>query len=145
MAPRIVPDPIAERGWSELLERHPEASIFHSAGWLNTLRQTYGYQPFVVTTSKGSALDNGLVACRVKGWKSSRIVSLPFSDHCQPLFDFGHRLGGEIANGRACSGLRIVLEERQRLGMGVDLLFEEARVEILVAGARQIVDHPGVA
>ena len=41
----------------------------------------------MVTTSPGPALDNGLVACRVKGWTSRRLVSLPFSDHCDPLVD----------------------------------------------------------
>jgi len=85
MAARIVPDPIENPHWAELLDRHRSASIFHSPGWLNALRQTYGYEPFLVTTSKGSTLENALVACRVKGWTSSRLVSLPFSDHCDPL------------------------------------------------------------
>ena len=87
MAARIVPDPIDNPRWGELLERHPAASIFHSPGWLNALRQTYGYQPFVVTTSTGSTLESGLVACEVKGWASRRLVSLPFSDHCDPLME----------------------------------------------------------
>src|SRR5688572_19879149 len=85
MAARIVPDPIENPRWGELLDRHPAASIFHSPGWLNALRQTYGYEPFVVTTSTGSTLESGLVACEVKGWASRRLVSLPFSDHCDPL------------------------------------------------------------
>ena len=85
MAARIVPDPIENPRWAELLERHPAASVFHSPGWLNTLRQTYGFQPFVVTTSTGSTFESGLVACEVKGWASRRLVSLPFSDHCDPL------------------------------------------------------------
>jgi lipid II:glycine glycyltransferase (peptidoglycan interpeptide bridge formation enzyme) len=33
-------------------------------------------------------LDNGLVFCRIKSWLTgSRLVSLPFSDHCEPLCD----------------------------------------------------------
>ncbi len=87
MAVEIVEDPIGDPRWSELLDRHPAASIFHSPGWLRALRQTYGYEPFVVTTSPGPVLNNGLVACRVKGWTSHRLVSLPFSDHCDPLVD----------------------------------------------------------
>ncbi len=67
MAVRIVHDPIENPRWAELLDRHPSASIFHSPGWLNALRQTYGYEPFVVTTSTGSTLENGLVACRGQG------------------------------------------------------------------------------
>ena len=85
MPVRIVRDPIDNPRWAELLDRHPAASIFHTPGWLNTLRQTYGYEPFVMTTSSGAAIDGGLVACEVKGWTSRRLVSLPFSDHCDPL------------------------------------------------------------
>ena len=87
MPARIVADPIGDPRWSELLDRHPAASIFHSPGWLSALRQTYGYEPFVVTTSSASTLQNGVVVCRVKGWTSRRLVSLPFSDHCDPLVD----------------------------------------------------------
>ena len=87
MPARIVHDVIGSPSWAELLERHPAASIFHSPGWLNALRQTYGYEPFVVTTSVGATLENGLVACEVKGWASRRVVSLPFSDHCDPLVE----------------------------------------------------------
>ena len=87
MALRIVDDPAEDPQWSSLLERHPAASVFHSPGWLTALRQTYGYRPFVVTVSPGSTIENGLVACRVNGWPSRRLVSLPFSDHCAPLLE----------------------------------------------------------
>jgi len=97
MAVRIVHDPIENPRWSDLLERHPAASIFHTPGWLNALRQTYGYQPFVVTTSTGSTLKSGLVACEVKGWASRRLVSLPFSDHCDPLVENSADLSESLA------------------------------------------------
>jgi CelD/BcsL family acetyltransferase involved in cellulose biosynthesis len=84
---RIVQDPAGDPRWSELLDRHPGASVFHSPGWLTALRQTYGYEPFVITTSPGQTLENGIVVCRVRGWTSRRLVSLPFSDHCDPLVD----------------------------------------------------------
>lgn len=89
MAVRIVEDPVGDPRWSELLDRHPAASVFHSPGWLSALRQTYEYEPFVVTTSPGPTLENGVVVCRVKGWTSRRLVSLPFSDHCDPLLSDG--------------------------------------------------------
>jgi CelD/BcsL family acetyltransferase involved in cellulose biosynthesis len=81
----ILHDPIGDSRWSQLLVQHPAASVFHSPGWLSALRMTYGYEPFVVTTSAGPALTNGVVLCGVKGWTSRRLVSLPFSDHCDPL------------------------------------------------------------
>jgi CelD/BcsL family acetyltransferase involved in cellulose biosynthesis len=87
MSERILLDPVRDRRWTELLNRHPAASVFHSPGWLGALRQTYGYEPFVMTTSPGPTLNNGIVVCRVNGWASRRLVSLPFSDHCDLLVD----------------------------------------------------------
>jgi hypothetical protein len=70
-----------------LVNSHPRASVFHSTKWLKALQLAYGYEPLVVTTcSPGSALTNGLVFCRVDSWLTGRrFVSLPFSDHCEPL------------------------------------------------------------
>jgi hypothetical protein len=82
-----VLDPLADPRWDDLLERHPRASVFHSRGWLEALRRTYAYEPFVVTTTERGPLANGLVLCRVRTWMSRRLVSLPFSDHCDPLVD----------------------------------------------------------
>jgi hypothetical protein len=72
-----------------LVDRHPAASIFHTPQWLEALRRTYGYDPAAYTTTPpGQDLANGLVFCRVQSWLSGwRLVSLPFSDHCQPLVD----------------------------------------------------------
>jgi hypothetical protein len=82
-------DPLQDQRWAEFLRMHPHASVFHTAGWLQALRRTYGYQPFVLTTSPpGSQLTNGLVFCRIRSWLTGeRIVSIPFADHCQPLFE----------------------------------------------------------
>jgi hypothetical protein len=80
-------DPTKDARWSEFVEQHPKASVFHTQGWLETLRRTYGYDPVAFTTSSPTdKLTNGLVFCRVKSWLTGRrLVSLPFSDHCQPL------------------------------------------------------------
>jgi hypothetical protein len=82
-------DPLSDPRWPELVRRHSDASAFHTTGWLHSLRLTYGYEPMVFTTSPPrSELRNGLVFCEVKSWLTgSRFVSLPFSDHCQPLAD----------------------------------------------------------
>jgi len=82
-------DPTKDARWAELVERHPNASVFHTVGWLEALKRTYGYEPVAFTTSSPTgALNNGMVFCRVKSWLTgSRLVSLPFSDHCEPLCD----------------------------------------------------------
>jgi hypothetical protein len=82
-------DPTEDARWEEFVERHPKASVFHTVGWLQALRRTYGYEPVAFTTSPPTGeLKNGLVFCRVKSWVTGRrLVSLPFSDHCEPLCD----------------------------------------------------------
>ena len=73
------------------MERHPNASVFHQRGWLEALSRTYGYEPYVLTSAPfGETLENGIVVCRVSSWVTgTRIVSLPFSDHCEPLLREG--------------------------------------------------------
>ena len=82
-------NPLEDPRWPRLIQRHPEASIFHSVGWLEALRRTYGYKPVAYTTTPpGHELTDGIVFCGIKSWLSGcRLVSLPFSDHCQPLVD----------------------------------------------------------
>jgi hypothetical protein len=84
-----VINPIADNRWEELVARHPRASVFHRRGWLEALARTYGYQPRVLTTSPpGAQLSDGIVFCLVSSWiTGTRLVSLPFSDHCEPLLD----------------------------------------------------------
>jgi CelD/BcsL family acetyltransferase involved in cellulose biosynthesis len=79
--------PIKDRRWEEFLTRNPGASLFHSSAWLEALQRTYGYEPVVYTTSPPSQrLENGLAFCRVESRLTGcRLVSLPFSDYCQPL------------------------------------------------------------
>jgi len=82
-------DPTKDARWAELVERHPRASVFHTAGWLKALRRTYGYEPVAFTTSSPDEdLKNALVFCRINSWLTGRrLVSLPFSDHCELLCD----------------------------------------------------------
>jgi hypothetical protein len=82
-------NPLKDARWDALLERHPRASIFHSRAWLAALYQTYGYVPAAYTASPPAAeLENAIVFCTVDSWLTgNRLVSLPFSDHCDPLTD----------------------------------------------------------
>ena len=63
-------NPVLDVRWSEMIKRHPRTSVFHSIGWLNALKNAYGYEPIVYTTiPPGEALTSGLVFCRVKSWQ----------------------------------------------------------------------------
>jgi hypothetical protein len=82
-------DPLTDPRWRELLERKALASVFHTPEWLEALKHTYGYEPIAYTTSRPTAdLENGWLFCRVHSWLTgNRLVSLPFSDHCDPLVE----------------------------------------------------------
>jgi len=80
-------NPLLDNRWAEFVDRHPLASAFHRRGWLDALARTYGYQPLVLTrASQNEALTEGIVFCHVSSWLTgARLVSLPFTDHCEPL------------------------------------------------------------
>lgn len=82
-------NPLRDPRWAEFVRGHSRSSVFHTPEWLSSIHQTYAYQPVVFTTSSpGDKLQNGLVLCRIHSWLTgSRLVSLPFSDHCEPLVD----------------------------------------------------------
>ena len=84
-----VIDPLTDPRWTGFAERHPAASAFHSRGWLRALQMTYGYEPLAVTTSMPTEpLRNALLFCLVRSvMTGGRLVSLPFTDHCEPLVD----------------------------------------------------------
>lgn len=84
-------DPLRDPRWNEFIHRHPRASIFHTAEWVEALSRTYRYRPLVLTsTPTGQPLRDGLICCAIDSWLTGkRLVSLPFSDHCQPLGEAG--------------------------------------------------------
>lgn len=81
-------DPVQDSRWSALIAKHPRASVFHTPGWLEALRRTYGFRPEAYTTSPSMGeLTDGFLFVPIRSWLTGhRIVSLPFSDHCAPLF-----------------------------------------------------------
>lgn len=82
-------NPLTDDRWGDLVARHPHASAFHQRGWLDALARTYGYMPLALTTAAADErLDDAMVLCRVSSWiTGTRLVSLPFADHCEPLLN----------------------------------------------------------
>jgi CelD/BcsL family acetyltransferase involved in cellulose biosynthesis len=81
-------DPLTDGRWEEFLSRCPDSSVFHTTAWLKAMHRTYDYKPIVFTTSgPGGHIQNGIVCCHIRSWLTGhRVISLPFSDHCDPLF-----------------------------------------------------------
>lgn len=80
-------DPLTDSRWQAFVSSQRRSSVFHSVPWLKALHRTYGFVPEVFTSSPaGSDLHDGVVFCRVTSWLTgARLVSLPCSDHCEPL------------------------------------------------------------
>ena len=86
--------PLTDPRWAELVKRHPRSSVFHTREWLEALHRTYGYEPVAMTTCSPDALTNAVVFCRVESRLTGRrLVSLPFSDHCELLVEDSVRNG----------------------------------------------------
>ncbi|HVB85943.1 MAG TPA: GNAT family N-acetyltransferase [Candidatus Dormibacteraeota bacterium] len=84
-------DPLNDDRWDQLVSRHPKASLFHSSAWLRALQKTYGYQLVAFTwCGANEPLDGAILLCEVDSWLTGRrLVSLPFSDHCEPMLSDG--------------------------------------------------------
>lgn len=96
-------DPVRDPRWRELVRSHPHASVFHTPEWLEALRRTYGFVPVAYATSDpGSSLSAGVPFAEVRSWLTGRrLVSLPFSDHCQPLVDGPEQLEAILGSAQA--------------------------------------------
>jgi len=98
-------DPLTDGRWRDLVERDGRASAFHTPEWLDALRRTYGFAPVVYADTGHGELRGAVAFCGVASWLTGRrLVSLPFSDHCEPLVDdpgaLHELLGGVAADAR---------------------------------------------
>jgi hypothetical protein len=82
-------DPLSDERWIRFIDSHRRSSVFHRPEWLEALKRTYKYKPIAyTTTAPGAALENAILFCQVNSWLTgSKRISLPFSDHCDPLAD----------------------------------------------------------
>ncbi len=79
-APSTVPD------WDEQVLQFREGCIFHTRGWLEVLRQSYGFRPLFLVLKKNEKWAGLLPVVEVcSPLTGCRGVALPFSDFCPPL------------------------------------------------------------
>ena len=83
----LVLDPLDER-WVAFSASNPQANIFHHPRWYHLLAECYGYKPAVFAVCGLSGEINVAVPImEVNSFLTgNRWVSLPFSDHCEPLY-----------------------------------------------------------
>jgi hypothetical protein len=82
----VTIDPLRHPAWDSLLETHPRASVFHTAGWAQVLHETYAHRPLYLCRVEGGRLRALFAVMEVSSrWTGRRGVSLPFTDFCPLL------------------------------------------------------------
>ncbi len=83
----LVVDPFDSR-WLTFIKSNRQANIFHHPSWLKLLAECYRYQPFILAVVNSSdEICAGLPVVEMRSpLRGQRWVSLPFTDHCIPLF-----------------------------------------------------------
>lgn len=71
--------------WSDLVEQHSSATLYHRKEWIELLARCYGFAIFVAGVYRQGELLSACALARAKNPFSKRFVSLPFSDTCVPL------------------------------------------------------------
>lgn len=81
-----VLNPLKVANWDDLLPTYPEANFFHTQTWAKVLSETYGYEPKYFSIFGEDGLRFLLPMMEVRSiFTGRRGVSLPFTDHVQPL------------------------------------------------------------
>lgn len=83
----ICIDPQTNPLWQQLI-RQRRSDAFHAPAWMRVLTDTYGFEIRAYLRLDGAGQPvAGLPFCRVGDIRGERIVTLPFSDYCDPLVD----------------------------------------------------------
>ncbi len=81
-------NPLQEKEWNKDIIKFEHYSFFHTSWWANTLFETYNYKPVYFTLIKNDSLHAVVPCMEIKSkFTGRRLVSLPFSDFCEPLFN----------------------------------------------------------
>jgi hypothetical protein len=92
MAPLItqfrIDSPSEMAQWDDFVNSHEKGTPFHLSYWLRTIHDTYSFKPLLcVSRDEHNCLSGVLPFFQLKSLiMGNRLVSVPFSDFCPPLF-----------------------------------------------------------
>jgi CelD/BcsL family acetyltransferase involved in cellulose biosynthesis len=80
-------DPQTDPLWQEIINRY-NSDVFHTPEWMSTLTATYdfNFHGLAILDDSGQPR-SGMAYCLIEDMMDPRIVSLPFSDFCDPLVE----------------------------------------------------------
>ncbi|MBN1980999.1 MAG: GNAT family N-acetyltransferase [Chitinivibrionales bacterium] len=85
----LLIDPSTDSRWDSFILSHPQGCLYHHSLWKEVIQASFGYRPlYLICENHNNSITAAgaffLVKSAITG---SRIVSLPFSDHCDILAD----------------------------------------------------------
>jgi hypothetical protein len=81
-------NPLVASKWDESVLSKKTYSFFHSSSWARVLLESYKYKPLYFVLKEKNELGALLPLMEVNSlFTGKRGVSLPFSDHCDPIID----------------------------------------------------------
>jgi CelD/BcsL family acetyltransferase involved in cellulose biosynthesis len=77
-------DALSDRQWPEVA-RHRLGSLFCCPQWIRAVAKTYDFGIKASVRTLGGKIEAAIPYCEISDLRGDRIVSLPFSDYCDPL------------------------------------------------------------
>lgn len=79
-------DPTITENWDKLILNFPLYSFFHSSDWAKLLQETYNFKPHYFLLENYGTVKAVLPLMEINSFFTGRrLISLPFSDFCEPL------------------------------------------------------------
>jgi len=84
-----IVNPLENSFWLQFILHQKNATIFHHPAWLSVLHEQYGFNVFALCTVDEKGIINaGIPFCSIRSFGGKeKWISLPFSDHCVPLYN----------------------------------------------------------
>ena len=81
--------PMEDPRWLDFILSHEKANIFHHPAWLRVLNRQYGFPVFAICHfDANEKIIAGIPYCEVRSITGEKQwISLPFADHCYPIYD----------------------------------------------------------
>jgi len=75
-----------ETRWRDIA-RHRFGSLFSSPQWINAVGKTYDFVMNASVRTNGGRIEAAIPFSYISDFRGDRVVSLPFSDYCDPVLD----------------------------------------------------------